>query len=404
MVSSVVDCNPVFSSLEMLRIAVLFVLMSCCCTQDLSIENELFRIQLYPGSDLVLQAGSNPCTELTQYCSVFNITSTKKCVSDNQHKVLREILAFSALMALLDANAGLFMNCDEEGLIPTYHDSHHGEFYLEMLQLLQDAPSGDAKALDMFDKRKNEMRMNEHDAVELYQKAIILHPNSTFIISQFGLTLRNFGYNHLTEKLWENTVQRGLWPNTMQRPELYYMPMENSKPWQDTDDFPFVAKLEAGYSTILRELLSNLEKQRQLATEDIINRAAVKDNQWKVIFLKHPDSSNYTEASHEFFPETVKILKECGTDFILAKFSAIVPGTHIKAHTGPSNDQLRVHLGMVHTGGARIRVGSEWRTWTEGKAMILDSSWEHEVYHDGPDLRVVLILDIWNPFILAESL
>ena len=29
---------------------------------------------------------------------------------------------------------------------------------------------------------------------------------------------------------------------------------------------------------------------------------------------------------------------------------------HIPPHTGPSNDQLRVHLSLVHTGGARIRV------------------------------------------------
>jgi aspartate beta-hydroxylase len=330
------------------------------------------------------------------------MTTTKRCVQEYQQKVLSEILSFSALMGRLDADAGLFMNCDEEGLIPRYQEDQHGDFYWEMLQILQDAPSCDQEALDVFDRRRNEMRMNESEAVDLYRKALLLHPNSTYIISQFGLTLRKFGYNHLTEMLWENTVQRGLWPSTMQRPELYYIPVENSKPWQNTDDFPFVAKLEAAHRTIRHELLSNLARQRQLVSEDVINRAAVSDNQWKVIHLKLPGASNYSDTAYEFFPETMNILKECGTDFILAKFSAIVPGTHIKAHTGPSNSQLRSHLGLVHTGGARIRVGEEWRTWTEGKVMIFDSSWEHEVHHDGPDLRIVLILDVWNPYISSE--
>ena len=393
----------------MLQIVTLLVLLRCCFGEDYAVresedyvvrESELFRIRLYPGNDLVLQAGSNPCAQLTQYCSLFNTTSsTRRCVRDNQHKVLSEILAFSVLMKQLDANAGLFMNCDEEELIPTYQDSQHGEFYWEMLRLLQSVPSSDAEALDAFDRRRNEMRMNEQDALDLYRNAIILHPNSTYIISQFGLTLRAFGYDHLTEKLWENTVRRGLWPSTMQRPELYYVPMENSKPWQDVKDFPFVSRLEAGYSTIHHELLANLERQEQITSEDIINRAAVKDNQWKVIVLKHPGASNFTESAHKFFPETLRILKECDIEFLLAKFSAIVPGTHIKAHTGPSNDQLRAHLGLVHTGGARIRAGNEWRTWREGKVMIFDSSWEHEVHHDGPDLRIVLILDIWNPYL-----
>jgi len=42
-------------------------------------------------------------------------------------------------------------------------------------------------------------------------------------------------------------------------------------------------------------------------------------------------------------------------------------------------------------------VGTEWHTWEEGKAIIFDDSWEHEVIHTGTDIRVVLIMDIWHP-------
>jgi len=98
---------------------------------------------------------------------------------------------------------------------------------------------------------------------------------------------------------------------------------------------------------------------------------------------------------------------DCGQEFIGIKFSAIQPGTHVAPHTGPSNQRLRVHLSLVHTGGARIRVGTEWRSWEEEKVIILDSSWEHEVVHDGNDTRIILIqsllLDIWHPEVLPRD-
>lgn len=359
-------------------------------------EKELFRIQLYPGSDLVLHVDSNPCSELTQYCASLNQTYTEssRCVLRYQHRVQKELLIFSGLTKHLDVDERLFTDCKDE--IPVYGKEVLGDFYTEMLQILQNAPSGDENALQLFDSRRNEMRLNRHEAIELYRRAVIMHPNSTYVISQFGLVLKSYGYEDLAENLWRNTVERGLWPHIMQRPEWYYVPQNDPKPWYDTKDFPFVATLEAGYATIRRELLYNLQKRRHLQSEDIANRAAVKDNQWKVIHLKLDGENDYTSNQSKYFPETVKILNQCNVNFILAKFSAIVPGTHIKPHTGPSNDRLRVHLALVHTGGARMRVGGEWREWQEGKVVIFDSSWEHEVYHDGPDPRVILILDIWN--------
>ena len=84
-------------------------------------------------------------------------------------------------------------------------------------------------------------------------------------------------------------------------------------------------------------------------------------------------------------------------------FLLLKTGTHIRTHTGPSNERLRLHLTLIHSGGARIRVGNEWRTWQEGKAIIFDDSWEHEVIHTGDDDRVVLIMDIWHPELPPES-
>lgn len=37
------------------------------------------------------------------------------------------------------------------------------------------------------------------------------------------------------------------------------------------------------------------------------------------------------------------------------------------------------------------------RSWEEGKVMILDDSFEHEVWHDGNSLRLIFIVDVWHP-------
>lgn len=37
------------------------------------------------------------------------------------------------------------------------------------------------------------------------------------------------------------------------------------------------------------------------------------------------------------------------------------------------------------------------RSWQEGKVMILDDSFEHEVWHDGNSLRLIFIVDVWHP-------
>ena len=375
------------------------LLHTASCYQPISSgwtsSKELFRFQLVPGRDLVLRENDNPCSELIQYCMFVNVSSTHRCVHMYQRKMQKEILSFSSVMNQLDVDERLFMNCKET--FPIYRKKDDfSHFYWEMLQVLQEAPSGDKQALKLFDLRRTEMRLNPLEEIDLYTKAVVLHPNSTFIISQFGLALMSYGSKALANALFSNAVERGLWPHILQRPEWFYIPKTNSKPWHNPNDYPFIRKLEAGYAKIYSELLSNLNYGKVAMADDISNKAAIDvDKIWTVMYLKHPGAQNFTAYSR-FFTETVKIIQDCNTDFIEIKFSTIQPGTHIKPHTGPSNSRLRIHLTLIHTGGAKIRVGNEWRTWQEGKVIMFDSSWEHEVYHNGKDTRIVLILDIPN--------
>lgn len=53
---------------------------------------------------------------------------------------------------------------------------------------------------------------------------------------------------------------------------------------------------------------------------------------------------------------------------------------------------------------ARLRVANETRSWVEGKFLIFDDSFEHEVWYDKSQQqeekqvnRLLLIVDIWHP-------
>lgn len=44
-----------------------------------------------------------------------------------------------------------------------------------------------------------------------------------------------------------------------------------------------------------------------------------------------------------------------------------------------------------------------FRTWREGELFIFDDSFEHEVWHNGSQSRLVLILDMWHPQLSAAQ-
>lgn len=73
------------------------------------------------------------------------------------------------------------------------------------------------------------------------------------------------------------------------------------------------------------------------------------------------------------------------------KFSVLHPNTHVYSHCGPTNCRVRCHLGLQVPEKTFIRVGDETRSWKEGDWLIFDDSFEHEVWHNGTSLRLVLI-------------
>jgi hypothetical protein len=103
-----------------------------------------------------------------------------------------------------------------------------------------------------------------------------------------------------------------------------------------------------------------------------------------------------------------------GTPFGFCFFSTLSGKSKIQAHTAPMNLRLRVHLPLIvplaKNGSADdgrpacgIRVGPFVREWKDGSAMVLDDAYNHEVWNDTDDPRVILLVDIWHPDIPAAE-
>jgi hypothetical protein len=103
-----------------------------------------------------------------------------------------------------------------------------------------------------------------------------------------------------------------------------------------------------------------------------------------------------------------------GTPFGFCFFSTLSGKSKIQAHTAPMNFRLRLHLPLIvptvknetdhdFQPACGIRVGPFVRKWKQGSVMVFDDAYNHEVWNDTPDPRVILLVDIWHPDILASE-
>ena len=73
------------------------------------------------------------------------------------------------------------------------------------------------------------------------------------------------------------------------------------------------------------------------------------------------------------------------------------PGARVLPHVGVTNRRLVVQFPLAGFDGVRFRVGDEWRGYEEGRALVFDDSFEHEVVHGGEADRFVLYTVVHHP-------
>ncbi|MEO5811660.1 MAG: aspartyl/asparaginyl beta-hydroxylase domain-containing protein [Rhodanobacter sp.] len=166
------------------------------------------------------------------------------------------------------------------------------------------------------------------------------------------------------------------------------------------DAFDWVPELEDAWPAIRAELDALLERPQDIPAFHQISpdqQRISKGNNWKsfgfFVYGKRVDD-NCAQC-----PRTAAILARL-PGMRTAMFSILAPRYHIPPHCGPTRAVIRVHLGLKVPEPRQaiwIRVGDEVLNWQEGKVIMFDDTYEHEVLNGTDETRAVLFLDIERP-------
>ena len=164
--------------------------------------------------------------------------------------------------------------------------------------------------------------------------------------------------------------------------------------------FFWVSDIEANWRAIRAEVEQLLLQRARIPNlQDISEemRWLTQDDQWKTYMMIV--GGEKVEGNYQRCPKTMETVERI-PGLCTAIFSILGPGKHLPTHRGYFNGMLRYHLGLIVPGPAdacRIRVGNEVRAWQEGKSIIFDDTYPHEVWNDSQSDRVVLYVDFLRP-------
>lgn len=193
------------------------------------------------------------------------------------------------------------------------------------------------------------------------------------------------------------------------------VPRLPAQPFFRREAFPWVPALEAKTDAIRAEMLAAFKEQGADFEPYIQYRPGEPVNQWAEL-NNSPRWSTYhliragepVEKNLARCPQTAAALAGIDSARLAGlcpnvMFSVLAPKTRIPPHHGESNARLVAHLPLVVPEGCWFRVGYDYRLWKEGEVLVFDDTIEHEAANESDQLRVVMIFDVWNPYLSLEE-
>lgn len=173
-----------------------------------------------------------------------------------------------------------------------------------------------------------------------------------------------------------------------------------NRPIIDNNNFTFVKLLEENWNSIYDELIEILRFRDLVPSFHEISKEQYKiskGDKWKTFaFFSFGHKFQYNCA---YAPNTVKLL-ECIPNLQSAWFSAIAPGYHIPKHKGITRGILRGHLGLSIPAISKecfMDIGNNRIYWEQGKVVVFDDTFEHAVWNNTDQERIVLLFDFDRP-------
>lgn len=171
-------------------------------------------------------------------------------------------------------------------------------------------------------------------------------------------------------------------------------------PVYDPREFPWIPRVEASWRAMRGELERLLARRSELPSFHEIAReveAISSDDDWKTFFIA--GYGLVSERAARQCPETVRALRAI-PGMLTAMFSILSPGKHIPPHRGPYAGVLRYHLGLIVPRDRErcwIRIAGRTQHWEEGRSLVFDDTYIHEVRNATDEWRAVLFVDFERP-------
>jgi aspartyl/asparaginyl beta-hydroxylase (cupin superfamily) len=174
-----------------------------------------------------------------------------------------------------------------------------------------------------------------------------------------------------------------------------FFPGLAAKAWHSPADFEWAEEVEACWMQV-RDEYHRLQADR--VTFYPYEDQYTGDLGWKGWSTWHLYRNGvFSDVARDHCPAAVASLMRTPHGVREGLFSVLAPGAHLLPHTGGVNLFLTVHLALIVPENCALRVGSETRTWQEGKLFIFDDSFIHEAWNRSDRERVVMLWDIWHP-------
>jgi aspartyl/asparaginyl beta-hydroxylase (cupin superfamily) len=169
-----------------------------------------------------------------------------------------------------------------------------------------------------------------------------------------------------------------------------------SRPWHDPADFPWMQRLEEASPMIRNEITAMLRQPTTTLAQ--YRYPGVSSSDWRSLML-FCEPNGFVRENCEKMPKTVALLRSLpiavGREVMV---SVLAPHSRIPPHRDSGNISLTCQLGIqIPASGCGIRAGRERRTWTPGQCIVFDTTYEHEVWNDSDEARIVFLFDFLHP-------
>jgi aspartate beta-hydroxylase len=200
----------------------------------------------------------------------------------------------------------------------------------------------------------------------------------------------------------------------MQRPRFIYIPGLPSQPFMEPMLHDWAPRLRAAFDDIRGEAVAlatevhPLEPFVEVRTGDRIeNYLGGLQPSWDAFFF-YRHGQRYQE-NHLRCPRTSAVLESLDLVRIPGQtpevcFSVLAPGTHILPHHGVTNARAVMHLPLIVPPDCALNlVQRGTHPWKEGELVMFDDTFLHEAWNRSDSVRIILLMDCWNPHLQAPE-